>query len=66
LFNAVLAEMARFMKAWSQVANWETKYGALRDDWNVQMARKRRDDTETPNSPNAGPNTLKHTIQTTS
>ena len=65
LFNAVMAEMSRFMKAWSQVQPWEAKYVALRDDWNIQMARKRRNDPETPGN-GTGPNSLKHTVQTAS
>lgn len=65
LFNAVMMEMAKFMKAWSQVAIFEKTYTTLRDDWNIEMFRKRRDDGTVPNGTD-GPNTLKHTIQTNS
>jgi hypothetical protein len=63
LFNAAMIELARFMKAWSQVQMWEAKYAQLRDSWNVEAMRKRRDDGQTPQNPDADVNSLKHTVQ---
>jgi len=65
LFYAVMTEMSRFMKAWSQVQFWQSEFTKARDTWNIEMGRKRRDSGEVPNS-GSGPNTLKHTIQTAS
>lgn len=65
LLAACMIEMTTFMKAWSQIPVFEKQYAALRDDWNIQMARKRRDDGSVPNNPD-GPNTLKHTVKTNS
>lgn len=61
LYAAVMVEMAKFMKAWTQTNTWEQTYGGLRDDWNLEMMRKRRDDAEMPNNPQGGTNTLKQT-----
>ena len=62
LYAAALLEVAIFMKAWSQVQLWEGKYTQHRDTWNLQQARYRRDEGIMPNSPDTGPNSLKHTI----
>ena len=66
LYAAVMAEMAKFMKAWSQIGAWENTYVVARDTWNIEMSRKRRDDLEVPRNPSGGPNSLKHTIDSTS
>lgn len=61
LYFASMIEQTQFMKAWDQVKVWESRYQQEVDAWNMQAARKRRDDGETPNNPNGGDNTLKHT-----
>lgn len=65
LYYAVMTEMSRFMKAWSQVQFWQGEYIKARDVWNIEMGRKRRDSGEVPNYQD-GPNTLKHTVNTNS
>lgn len=62
LYHACMIEIAKFMKAWSQVQLWEAKYVQLRDAWNINQGRKRRDGQHTPQNPDGGPNSLKHTI----
>jgi hypothetical protein len=57
LFFATMAIMAGFMKAWTQVTLWDGAYGQVRDTWNINAARKRRDDGREPNTPQQ-PNTL--------
>jgi len=66
LLYASMAEVAKFMKAWSQVDRWEGDFARARDAWNLQMFRKRRDDGEVPQNPDGGPNSLKHTIKSNS
>ncbi len=66
LFYSCLSEIAKFMKAWSQVQVWEERYSASRDTWNLNSARTRRDDGVVPNMPDSGPNSLKHTVQSKS
>lgn len=66
LFYACMLELCKFMKAWSQVPVWEAKYAKAQESWNVEAMRYRRDGQITPNSPDDGPNSLKHTIQTNS
>jgi hypothetical protein len=63
LYAACLSEMAKFMKAWSQVQVHEQTYAMARDNWNINMKRHRRDGGHTPQNPNSGPNTLTHTIK---
>lgn len=62
LFAASMIEMSRFMKAWNQVQVWQSYFNELRDAWNIEAMRNRRDDGSSPQSPD-GPNTLKHTIK---
>lgn len=64
LYMAVLVEMARFMKAWSQIAVWQQELNKLTTDWNMNMARYRREDGEVPHNPDGGPNSLVHTQNT--
>jgi hypothetical protein len=66
LFAACMLEMAKFMKAWSQIQVWQGAYSTARDSWNMNSGRTRRDDGSIPNTPDSGPNTLKHTAQSTS
>ena len=66
LFAACLVEMAKFMKAWSQVPVHEQAYAMARDGWNVNMQRVRRDGGSIPNNPADGGNTLAHTVGTRS
>lgn len=61
LLAAVMYEMSKFMKAWSQVTTWENEFTALKDTWNFEMSRKRRDNGSFPLNVE-GPNTVKHTI----
>lgn len=63
LLNACMMEMARFMKAWSQVDFWTKEYARLRDTWNLEAKQKDRDDGQSPMSP-TGPNTIRHTMKT--
>ena len=62
LFAACMVEMAKFMKAWSQVTVWKAYYEAARDSWNINSKRLKRDDGQTPNSPQ-GPNTLAQAVK---
>ena len=62
LFYACMEQMAKFMKAWNQVAVWSQSYSTAQQGWNMQAMRYRRDGQITPNSPDEGPNSLKHTI----
>ena len=62
LFGACMLEMCLFMKAWSQIPVWKTYYEAARDAWNVNSARLKRDDGQTPLSPQ-GPNDLQHAVK---
>ena len=66
LFYAVMSEMARFMKAWSEIEAWEQSYNAVVGAWNISMLRKRRQDGELPMNPEGGPNTIKHTAKSNS
>ena len=66
LLFASLVEMAKFMKAWSQIDFWEKDFTRARDSWNLEMMRKRRNDGETPANPEGNINSIKHTIQTNS
>ncbi len=66
LYYATMVEMAKFMKAWSQVERWERDYTISRDGWNYNAKRKRRDDGEVPMNPDGGPNNLNHTIDSNS
>lgn len=66
LFAACLVEMAKFMKAWSQVAVHEQTYAMARDTWNINIQRLRRDGGSIPNNPADGPNSLTHTMGTRS
>ena len=63
LYAASMLEMVKFMKAWSQIQIWEAEYNRLKESWNVQAMRYRRDGSDVPMGPGSGPNTLKHTIQ---
>lgn len=64
LYQAAMKEMAKFQKAWQQVPAWEQEYTNLRDMWNIEMMRKRRDNGETPMNPLGGTNSLKATVKT--
>ena len=64
LFAATMSEMAKFMKAWSQVPLWEQTYKEAAGNWNIAMKRVRRDDMSNPMTLE-GPNTLAHTTQNT-
>ena len=66
LYYACMAEMARFMKAFSQIEAWEVKFKEARESWNIQAMRKRRDGNETPMSPENSNNTLRHSLETSS
>lgn len=66
LYFAAMTEMARFMKAWSQVQFWEGEYARVRDGWNIEMKRFRRDDLVVPQNPDGGPNSLQHTMRSSS
>jgi len=66
LYYATMVELARFMKAWSQVQFWQQQYALVRDAWNIEASRKRRDDSDTPQNPDANINSLKHTVQSAS
>lgn len=66
LYNAVCLEMVIFLKHASQIQFWESKYVAFRDNWNLQMARYRRDGSTTPMNSDNLVNSLKHTVQTNS
>lgn len=61
LYYATMIEMVKFMKAWKEVEVWEGVYGKAVADWNINAIRKRRDDGETPQNPDGGPNTLSNT-----
>jgi hypothetical protein len=61
-----MAEMVRFMKAWTQIQAWESAYSAARDNWNMNAMKFRRDDGTTPQNRGSGPNDLKHTVPTQS
>ncbi len=63
LYFATLNEMAKFMKAWTQVEFWEKEFVNARDTWNIEASRKRRDGLEVPNNPEGGGNSLKHTVR---
>ena len=63
LFTACMWEMTQFMKAWDQLTVYQTDYTALKDAWNVEASRYRRDGESVPMSPSGG-NTIKHTVQT--
>lgn len=62
LFAVCMMEMSRFMKAWTQVDVWAKYFAELRDAWNIEAMRNRRDDGEMPNNPE-GPNTLKSAVK---
>ncbi len=64
LFYALMTEMTKFMKAWTQVQVWSQLYTSARDTWNVEQMRYRRDDGSTPRDPTNGPNDIKHTLPT--
>lgn len=66
LYYATMVEMVIFMKAWSQVPVWEQLYTQARDEWNIQVARSRRDDGEKPMNTQGGPNTLKNMAESAS
>ncbi len=59
LYFACMVEVAKFMKAWSQVQVWEQPYQQAIANWNTQEVRKRMDNGEMPNNPLGGNNTLK-------
>lgn len=61
LFYATLIEVALFMKAFEQSRLWSDAYVALRDSWNTNIPRTRRDNGSTPQNPDSGPNSLFHT-----
>ncbi len=60
IYYATMLEMTKFMKAWKDIPVWEGIYSSSMQDWNLNAARKRRDDGETPLNPTSGPNTLIH------
>lgn len=65
LFYGCMSEMAKFMKAWDQVAMWDGAFTQSRDTWNIEMMRFRRDGgMKTQSVNNTGPNSLKHTVNT--
>lgn len=64
LFNATMVEIVKFMKAWSQIPVWEGTYTNVRDTWNLEMARYRRDGSTVPLNPEGNLNSIKHTINT--
>ncbi len=65
LFHGSMLEMAKFMKAWDQIPVWEQSFNQVRDTWNIQMMRYRRDGgMKTQSINNTGPNSLKHTVNT--
>lgn len=61
LYAATMIEMAKFMKAFTQVPIWEESYLTKASDWNMLMSRRRRDSGEAPRN-QSGPNTIKHTM----
>jgi hypothetical protein len=65
LFYATMVQMSLFMKAWTQVPQWEALLSASRDGWNIQASRYRRDDGDVPMANSAGPNSLKQAVQNT-
>jgi hypothetical protein len=62
LFAACMWEMSQFMKAWDQLPVYQQDYTALKDAWNIEAMRYRRDGETVPMSPSGG-NTIKHTVQ---
>jgi hypothetical protein len=62
LFYATMLEMATFMKAWSQVAVWQALYDGVRDTWNINSLRMKRDDGMQLKNPNQ-PNDLKTAVK---
>lgn len=66
IFKCALVEMVKFMKAWNQVSVYEQDYQTARESWNLEQARRRRDDNSTPMNPEGSQNTAKFTIQTNS
>lgn len=65
LYAAAMSEMAKFMKAWSQVDVWETDYNTKASAWNINMARFRGDGQQANQNPVPADNTLKSKIKTT-
>lgn len=63
LYYATMVEMSKFMKAWQEIAVWDGVFTSSVQDWNLNALRKRRDDGETPQNPDSGPNTLIHTAK---
>lgn len=64
LFFAAMIEMLKFMKSESTIPVWQQDFIQAKEHWNIQAMRKRRDDLEIPNSPDTGPNTIKHVLNT--
>lgn len=62
LYFAALVEMAKFLKAWSQVQIWDADFQKARDSWNLNRSRQLRDNGATPNNPESGINSLKSAV----
>lgn len=62
LYHACMVELAKFMKAWTQVSIWEQEYTILKESWNTEQAQKRVDDGSKAFNPEGGQNTLKHNL----
>lgn len=66
LFAAVMVEIAKFTKSWSQVQIWEANYVAAKDSWTIEAMRYRRDGEITPQNPDSPVNSLQKTPSTAS
>lgn len=64
LFFAVMSEVVKFQKAWTQVQIWEERYGQFVQTWNLQASQQRSDGSIAPNNMETTENTKKHTSQT--
>lgn len=64
LYYATLINIALFMKAFDQAKLWAEAYTTLKDIWNKNEPRTRRDTGSNPNNPDSSLNSLKHTINT--
>lgn len=65
LFAAVMVEMAKFMKAWSQVSIWDADYNGKASAWNINMSRFRGDGQQANQNPVPAENNLKSKSKTT-
>lgn len=62
LFAACMSEMAEFMKAFNQKQIWDSDYVVLRDTWNLEQIRYRRDGETSIRNVDSSPNSLRHTL----